>query len=231
MLGTCSRTSVTTSGPTRDLELDVLAELEDQLGRPAIVAGMDEVGRGALAGPVGVGVALVTADSGEPPAGLNDSKKLSLARRTGLVEPVTRWAEAVGIGYGSVELINSSGIVAGLRHAGLAALAQVPVQPDLVLLDGVHDWLTGTDLFDSRATPQVRTVPKGDASSSVIAAASIIAKVARDELMVRLDEECLGYSWSSNKGYASPAHVEALTRLGPCRHHRTAWHLPGAIHE
>lgn len=214
---------------TPDLEQQVLAELTEQLGRPAIIVGMDEVGRGALAGPVAVGAVAITTSTPEAPVGLADSKVLRPAVREAYVETITNWAPGA-VGYGSVDTINRAGIMAGLREAGMAALAQLPVVPDLVLLDGVADWLTGNDLFTGFDTPKVRTVVKGDLTCTVIAAASILAKVARDELMVGLDGAD-GYSWKSNKGYASPAHIDALSRLGPHVHHRTAWQLPGVTHE
>ncbi|WP_316932723.1 ribonuclease HII [Flaviflexus equikiangi] len=214
---------------TRELEQRLLAELDESLGRPACLVGMDEVGRGSLAGPVAVGAVLIASDSPPPPTGLADSKVLSVKSRDELVHPIREWAPGA-VGYGSVETINTRGIVPALREAGMNALAELPRQPDLVLLDGVHDWLTDADLFSSAATPPVRTVVKGDLTCTVIAAASILAKVARDSLMSRLDGG-EGYSWSSNKGYASPSHIEALTLLGPHHHHRTAWKLPGVAHE
>lgn len=214
--------------PSRDLETRLCEELSATLGRPAIVAGMDEVGRGSLAGPCAVGVATITTSTGEPPAGLNDSKKLAAKRRLALVDPVCEWVESYGVGYGSVETINTHGIIAGLREAGLAALGQLAAPPDLILLDGSHDWLTSHDLFDQSDLPPVTTIVKGDGSVTVISAASVIAKVARDNFMAVLDDECPGYSWKSNMGYSSKAHIEALSALGPSIHHRTAWHLPGS---
>lgn len=209
-----------------DLEQGVLNELEQQLGRPAAIVGMDEVGRGALAGPVAVGAVLITSTTPPPPAGLADSKLLSLKSREALLEPIGQWAPG-SVGYGSVDTINSRGIMAGLREAGMNALRQLPAVPDIVLLDGVHDWLSTADLFADEQVPPVRTVIKGDLTCTVIAASSILAKVARDILMSGL-EGADRYSWSSNKGYASASHIEALTELGPHRHHRTAWKLPGA---
>jgi len=211
---------------TADLEQSILRELENTLGRPAALVGMDEVGRGALAGPVAVGAVLISSATPPPPPGLADSKILSLTARRALVDPIGAWAPAA-VGYGSVDTINTRGIMAGLREAGLSALAQLPTAPDLILLDGVHDWLSAGDLFADSPTPPVRTVVKGDLTCTVIAAASIISKVDRDDLMSGLDGAD-GYSWNSNKGYASAAHIEAITRLGPHRHHRTAWNLPGA---
>lgn len=132
-----------------------------------------------------------------------------------------------------------------LRLAALRALASLPptVRPGYVLLDGVHDWLaSSTDLFAAAAgesacvaatgrapqeilTAPVRTIVKGDDSVAVIAAASVLAKVERDELMARQVDP--GYGWAQNKGYAAPAHVAGLRRLGPSQFHRRSWRLPG----
>ncbi|WP_315968838.1 ribonuclease HII [Flaviflexus massiliensis] len=213
---------------TSELEQMFLAELTAELGRPATIVGIDEVGRGALAGPVAVGAVLLTTDTGPAPEGLADSKLLRPAKREQLVTEIHRWTPGV-VGYGSVQDINEHGIMGGLRAAGMAALAQLPVTPDLVLLDGSANWLAGPDLF-AGDLPPVKTIIKGDQQCTIIAAASIIAKVERDRVMSELDGSD-SYSWKSNKGYASPAHVDALTRLGPHRHHRTAWHLPGVRHE
>lgn len=213
---------------TTELEQSLLTEMSAELGRPAILVGMDEVGRGALAGPVAVGAVLITSETPPPPVGLADSKVLSHKARKALVSPIRAWAPG-GVGYGSVDTINSQGIMAGLKEAGMSALAQLPRKPDLVLLDGSFNWLSGPDLFDTDLPP-VRTIVKGDLQCTIIAAASILAKVERDSLMARLDGSD-SYSWKSNKGYASPAHVDALAQLGAHRHHRTAWHLPGVTHE
>lgn len=214
---------------TPEVEQSMLAELAGRLGRPPCIVGMDEVGRGALAGPVAVGAVLITPDTPAPPHGLADSKVLSTADRENLVAPIRDWAPGA-VGYGSVATINRLGIIAALREAGMSALAQLPQVPDLVLLDGISDWLTADDLFTESAAPPVRTIVKGDLTCTVIAAASILAKVERDALMSGLDG-AEGYSWNSNKGYGSRSHIEALTRLGPHDHHRTAWKLPGVVHE
>lgn len=224
---------------TRELELSLLE------GR-RFVAGMDEVGRGALAGPVSVGAVLVDAQCGEPPVGLTDSKLLSSTKRVGLCEPVRQWACASGVGHASPAEIDAHGIVVALRLAGQRALmraldeASLPL-PDLIILDGVHDWLTEShsDLLSALSetpvdgqwraaghlTPPVRMQVKADMSCAVVAAASVLAKVERDALMVAQKDP--GYGWASNKGYASAAHVEGLRRLGASGFHRRSWKLPG----
>ena len=205
-------------------------------GRFGVVAGMDEVGRGALAGPVAVGVALVDATVGEPPAGLTDSKALSARRREALCEPIRDWVLDAAIGYSSPGEVDDVGIVGALRLAGLRALGEVAgrgLLPGVVLLDGVHDWLSvpDADLFTRAplgpAGPGVPVVTrvKADLTCAVVSAASVLAKVARDAVMRGLADP--GYDWCHNKGYASPAHVRALAQLGPCNLHRRSWRLPG----
>ena len=217
---------------TRDVELGLLA-------RFGPVAGMDEVGRGALAGPVAVGVALVDASVGEPPAGLTDSKALTPRRREALCDPIRGWVCDASVGYASPAEVDTFGITGALRLAGMRALVEITGRgrmPGVVLLDGIHDWLTApqADLFSQRrAVPTVPGVPqvpvvtrvKADLTCAVVSAASVLAKVARDEVMTRMEDP--GYDWAHNKGYASPSHVRALAQLGPCALHRRSWHLPG----
>lgn len=229
--------------PTRVLENALLAEL----GEGGLVAGMDEVGRGALAGPVSVGVAVVTATtSRRMPSGLADSKLLTPQAREELVAPVRAWSAASAVGHASAAEIDTLGIIAALRLAGrraLAELAGVGVVPGLIILDGVHDWLAEPaqgELFAPEppavlvpgsggevVVPPVRTQVKGDARCAVVAAASVLAKVARDTLMVELHDTHPQYHWAGNKGYSSPEHVAALAEHGPCELHRRSWRLPG----
>ncbi|GAA4286718.1 ribonuclease HII [Georgenia daeguensis] len=229
--------------PTRVLENAILAELGDG----ALVAGMDEVGRGALAGPVSVGVAVVSAaTSRRMPPGLADSKLLTAQAREDLVAPVRAWCTASAVGHASAAEIDELGIIAALRLAGRRALAELAgagVVPGMVILDGVHDWLAEPaqlELFAPRPpavlvpgseeelrTPPVRTQVKGDARCAVVAAASVLAKVARDAIMVGMHEEHPRYHWAGNKGYSSPEHVTALSEHGPCELHRRSWRLPG----
>ena len=127
------------------------------------------------------------------------------------------------------------GIMAALRLAGERALAQLLTDVDLVLLDGSHDWLTdpGRDgllgLLDDRpAPPPVRTMVKADLRCSSVAAASVLAKVERDAMMVQMAEEHPAYGWDHNKGYAARDHQQALRTVGPCAQHRRSWRLAGA---
>ncbi|MFV0251735.1 MAG: ribonuclease HII [Beutenbergiaceae bacterium] len=219
---------MTSKPPSRRLERELLA------GGHRLVAGMDEVGRGALAGPVSVGVVVVDAETGRTPAGLRDSKLLRPAVRERLRAPIRRWSRASAVGHSSPQEIDSFGIIVALRLAGaraLAQLAQAQWAPDVVVLDGKHDWLSQPVHQPplSVPVPQVPVVMqiKGDLKVTAIAAASVLAKTERDALMVDLDSRFPDYGWAGNKGYAAPDHTSALRALGPCEHHRRSWSLPG----
>lgn len=183
------------------------------------VAGMDEVGRGSLAGPVSVGIVVVDAATRRPPEGLRDSKLLSPAAREALVVPIRGWAHSWAVGHAGPAEIDEVGILRALRLAGERALAALPARPGAVLLDGNHDWLESQD-----CALELRV--KADVECASVAAASVLAKVARDALMVGLAAEFPAYAWHANKGYAAPAHLAALRELGPCREHRRSWRLP-----
>lgn len=198
-----------------------------------LVAGMDEVGRGSLAGPVSVGVVVVDARTRSAPRGVADSKLLTPAAREALLPALARWGLARAVGHASADEIDAVGIMAALRLAGRRALAQASlvVGPvDTVLLDGNHDWLTGAaTLFDDDAgepRPRVHLRVKADRSCASVAAASVLAKCERDALMVALAPAHPAYRWEENKGYASPEHLAALRDVGPCVLHRRSWHLP-----
>ncbi len=195
------------------------------------VAGIDEVGRGALAGPVSVGVAVVTRCDAWPD-GLTDSKLLSAARREALLEPLASFGVGRAVGHATAAEIDEVGIVAALRLAARRALDAIPVAVDAVLLDGTHDWLTPppADLFSDHAdewdAPPVTMIVKGDRACASIAAASVLAKVERDALMAVAHEEHPEYGWDSNKGYGAASHLEALREHGPSPLHRVSWKLP-----
>ncbi|WP_062309875.1 ribonuclease HII [Demequina rhizosphaerae] len=195
------------------------------------VAGIDEVGRGALAGPVSVGVAVVTRCDAWP-EGLTDSKLLSAARREALVEPLASFGVGRAVGHATAAEIDEVGIVAALRLAAGRALDAIPVAVDAVLLDGTHDWLTPppADLFSDHAdewdAPPVTMIVKGDRACASIAAASVLAKVERDALMAAAHEDHPEYGWDSNKGYGAASHLEALRAHGPSPLHRVSWKLP-----
>lgn len=203
----------------------------------AVLVGMDEVGRGALAGPVTVGVVAIDAGCRSAPQGVKDSKLLAPAARERLVPRIRRWCLGHAVGHAWPDEIDAVGIMAALRLAGERAMAQLEgVHPDLVLLDGNHDWLSDPGrvgllglLHEGPSAPPVRTMIKADLRCSSVAAASVLAKVARDALMVQAagDERHTPYRWEQNKGYAAPEHVDALRELGPSEWHRRSWRLTG----
>lgn len=212
----------------------VSLRVERQLlaGGATLVCGVDEVGRGALGGPVSVGMVVVDAGVRRSLPGVRDSKLLTPRARVELVPRIQRWAVAYAVGHASAAEIDDVGIIAALRRAGLRALAALPVEPDAVLLDGKHDWLTPPpqdSLFDEPSeagVPPVTMRIKADLTCASVAAASVLAKVERDAMMSELGERHPRYGWAGNKGYASPEHLTALQDHGPCVEHRRSWRLP-----
>ena len=222
------------------------------------VAGIDEVGRGSMAGPVSVGVAILTPDATLEVGGLIDSKALSPARRESMVPEIRQWC-AVAVGHVEPADIDRLGMTLSLRLAAqraLAELARSGYRADAALLDGKHDWFTPPqeDLFSALAPDPaqahynallaqawegagepaqmpVTMVIKGDYKCASIAAASVVAKVERDELMVQLDTRYPGYGWAKNKGYGSAAHREAISAQGPSPQHRLSWSLPATAEQ
>lgn len=197
-----------------------------------VVCGVDEVGRGALSGPVTVGVVLVDPSVTRSLAGVRDSKLLTAQARQDLVPRIRRWAVASAVGHASAAEIDEVGIIAALRRAGMRALAALPVTPDAILLDGSHDWLTPPAQASLLADEEpgvpapVTTRVKADLSCASVAAASVLAKVERDAIMTGLAGAHPHYGWAHNKGYASPDHLDALRVHGPCDQHRRSWNLP-----
>ena len=188
-----------------------------------LVGGMDEVGRGALAGPVTVGITVVSSGTPPSPMGLTDSKLLSPTKRDYFEGVAREWVVAWGIGHATPTEIDDVGIVGALRLAGHRAIAHAeatcgPI--DALLLDGSHNWLT------PRADLDVHMIVKGDETCASISAASVLAKCERDRLMVELSSEHPAYGWGANKGYGSAAHLSALREHGPSREHRLSWKLP-----
>jgi ribonuclease HII len=197
------------------------------------LASVDEVGRGALAGPASVGVVMVDAAVRAAPVGVRDSKLLTPAARKALVPRIRRWAPSSAVGHAGPDEVDQVGILGALRLAARRALAQLPVAPDLVLLDGSHDWLTDPTAQGLLALAEdvgpswpVRTLVKADLTCSSVAAASVLAKVERDAIMTALHRREPRYGWADNKGYASAGHVDALASHGPCAQHRRSWRLP-----
>ena len=173
------------------------------------IAGVDEVGRGPLAGPVVTAAVILPKDFSL--LGVDDSKKLSPKRREELFEQIKEAAVCWAIGRREPDRIDEINILEATKEAMLDAVKALPVNPDHVLIDAVR--LPGLDL------PQTSII-KGDARSVSIAAASILAKVTRDREMVEMAKIYPGYAFESNKGYGTAAHYEGLRKLGPCPIHR-----------
>ena len=177
-----------------------------------VVVGVDEVGRGAWAGPLSVGVAVLPAD--RRVYGVRDSKMLTEQRREHLFDRVASWCRAWSVGHASAEECDRLGMSAAQRLAARRALDGLGLEPDQVLVDGRWDFVG-----DGTTTRIVR----GDATCLSIAAASILAKVSRDRIM-RADADCYpGYCFDSNKGYPCPRHEMALQASGPTAIHRRSW--------
>jgi ribonuclease HII len=194
--------------PTHSVERSLRATLGAK-----VVVGIDEVGRGAWAGPVTVCAAVTGLR--RPPDGLTDSKLLTVKRRNELAAVLTGWVTAYALGHASPQEIDELGMTAALRLAAVRALDVLPVTPDAVILDGKHDYLGGPW--------RVRTVIKGDQSCVAVAAASVIAKVHRDAMMAELGADHTPFRFEDNAGYPSPVHRAALEELGPTPHHRLSW--------
>ena len=190
------------------------ADKADDIGLPQqeqLIAGLDEVGRGPLAGPVLAAAVILL----KPMSGLADSKTLSPKRRASLADKLSCRDQAlIGLGAASVLEIDRLNILHATMLAMQRAVGRLPALPDLALVDG-------------NRTPDLPCVAEavvgGDRRVPEIAAASIIAKVTRDRLMARLDCRHPGYGWSKNAGYPTAEHRDALRRLGPCRHHRLSF--------
>ncbi|WP_309081872.1 ribonuclease HII [Zhihengliuella sp.] len=207
-----------------------------------LVAGCDEVGRGALAGPVTVGVVVVDPAVAVLLEGPRDSKLLTAAAREALVEPIREWSLGWGVGHASPGEIDDVGLSAAVGLAGRRALeaASAVHRPDVVLVDGNYDWLSPkpqTSLFEAaltvapegadpgRAFPRVSTRIKADLACLSVAAASVLAKVERDRLMVQYHRDEPHFCWAENKGYGTEAHRAALREHGPSPRHRRSWRL------
>lgn len=175
----------------------------------SVICGVDEAGRGPLAGPVCAAAVILPADLDIP--GLNDSKKLTDKKRRELFDIITAQAIAYGIALVDEKTIDEINILQATFLAMERAVAQLSVKPDLALVDGNRE--------PSLPVP-VKTVIKGDSLSASIAAASILAKVTRDRLMEELDETYPAYGFAVHKGYGTKRHYEALTEFGPSPVHR-----------
>ncbi len=192
--------------------IEALCSFEKQYAEYEYICGIDEVGRGPLAGPVVAGAVILPKDARIPY--INDSKKLSEKKREELYDVILDQAVAAAVGYASPQRIDEINILQATYEAMREAVSKLDPQPTLLLNDAVT--IPGIDI------PQIPII-KGDAKSQSIAAASIIAKVTRDRLMVEYDPLMPEYGFASNKGYGSAVHIEALKRIGPSPIHRASF--------
>ena len=194
------------------LRCEEMKHYENEYREYSYICGIDEVGRGPLAGPVVAGAVILPKDC--EILYINDSKQLSEKKREELYEEIMEKAVSVGIGVVSPAVIDEINILQATYEAMRIAISHLEIKPDLLLNDAV-------------TIPQViiRQVPiiKGDAKSVSIAAASIVAKVTRDHMMVEYDKIYKGYDFASNKGYGSQRHIDALKKLGASPIHRTSF--------
>lgn len=191
---------------------EAMSVFEKEYSDHQAICGIDEVGRGPFAGPVIAGAVILPKD--HPILYLNDSKKLSEKKREELYEVILKEAVATGIGMASPARIDEINILQATYEAMRMAISNLAVQPDLLLNDAV----TIPEI-------EIMQIPiiKGDAKSVSIAAASILAKVTRDRLMVEYEKVFPGYDFASNKGYGTKAHIEGLKKFGPTPIHRMSF--------
>ena len=194
------------------VRLEGMREFENKYSDLAYIAGLDEAGRGPLAGPVVAAAVILPKDIFLP--FLNDSKKVTEKRRDVLFDEIKQNAIAYGIGIASNTLIDEINILQATYEAMRETINALSTRPDILLVDAIH--IPGIDIR------QVGIV-KGDAKSVNIAAASIIAKVTRDRLMAEYDKIYPEYGFASNKGYGTAAHIAALKEYGPCEIHRKSF--------
>lgn len=215
---------MTVVAPKLTLERKLLTEYD-------LIISLDEVGRGALAGPVAVGAAVMDAAGARRrvPEGLRDSKLVPEKRRPDVAARAAAWVQASGVGWASAAEVDEGGIMRALGLAASRAIDAVVAQgagieSALVILDGNYDYLSRV-----HAVPlQVRSVIKGDRDCASVSAASVIAKVARDTYMAELHANHSVYQWDRNKGYASLEHRAAIRAEGLSPFHRASWAIADA---
>ena len=210
--------------PTKSKQVPTLEEEVALLSQGySFIAGVDEAGRGSLAGPVVAAAVILPLgipfrfDPDECLAcfeGVRDSKQLTARERERLFEVIMQHAVAVGVGIGSVEMIDERNILQATKYAMREALAQLTIPPQALLLDAIH--LPGIELLQ-------RSIIKGDALCLSIAAASIIAKVTRDRMMIQMHEHFPAYGFAQHKGYGTEYHLVALREHGATPHHRRSF--------
>lgn len=198
------------SFPSLELELELLATYDQ-------VIGIDEVGRGAIAGPVAVGAAVITKlTPSEIPSGLRDSKLIAENKRDEVASLSAQWVTS-SVGMQSASEIERLGISKALQLAAKEAIESLARANSVLLLDGSHNFLAGV----VNLPVVLRT--KADRDCAIVSAAALAAKVSRDQLMRDLHKEYPLYDWASNKGYASESHIAALRAMGPSSQHRISW--------
>lgn len=200
--------------PTLDVEREFFA------AGARIVAGVDEVGRGAIAGPVTIGVVAIDATVGEIPDGLRDSKLMTPKRREAMVPIAKEWGLAWATGSATAQEIDKIGIMSALGLAASRALQKLGITPDVLILDGNSSFLVEED-----NGPRVVTRVKADQDCACVSAASVIAKVERDALMTELHQQFPHYGWDGNKGYGAKVHTDAIKSHGLTDLHRKSWNL------
>lgn len=181
----------------------------------SLIAGIDEVGRGAWAGPVSVGIAVVDAMAlGRLPIGIRDSKMLSPKRRQVLFPLIADAVTAYAVGHASPLECDEFGMTKAQQLATCRALRALPNQPDAIVVDGIVNF---TDV------PNARLIAGADRTVRIVAAASILAKVTRDQMMIEYHHRFPTYGFAQNKGYPSPQHIDALRLHGMTELHRASW--------
>lgn len=200
--------------PTLDVERQLFAQ------GARIVAGIDEVGRGAIAGPVTVGAVAIGASHASFPDGLADSKLLTPRRREAMDPLVRSWALAHATGSATAAEIDRIGIVSALGLAASRALQALGAVPDVLIVDGNTPFLA-----EEPGGPRIIMRVKADQDCACVAAASVIAKVERDAVMTALHASHPHYGWDGNKGYGAAVHTAAIRTHGVTEHHRTSWNL------
>lgn len=210
---------MTVVAPRLTLERQLLGECD-------LIVSLDEVGRGALAGPVAVGAAAMDAAGARRrvPEGLRDSKLVTEKRRPDVAARAAAWVQASAVGWASAAEVDEHGIMRALGLAASRAVQAIAAQGTdlegaLILLDGNHDYVSKVHPVPLR----VRPVIKADRDCASVSAASVIAKVARDTHMAELHESHPSYQWNRNKGYASPEHRDAIRSIGLSPFHRASW--------
>jgi ribonuclease HII len=208
----------TPTRPSRRAERSLLKEGFE------VIVGLDEVGRGAWAGPVSVGVAVIPAGV-SPPKGLRDSKLVPEEEREALFPRVASWCVDWSVGHAGPDECDQWGMTVALRLAAQRALAGLTCTPDIILMDGAFDYVTepGEGGACAVENTEVRTLVRGDLTCTSIAAASIVAKVTRDRMMRDLSESFPPFDFDRNKGYPSPTHQTALAGCGLTSIHRRSW--------